>query len=352
MIRRKICFVVSISAFFLLAAPALFFMIIALTAYRPESVTVLTSLPQAAPLKKDTIEILTWNIGYAGLDSEMDFFYDGGKKSRTNKAKTTENLDSITHFLAAVSADFVFLQEVDKNSRRSYHIDQISAISQNMPLYTSIYATNYKSLFVPAPPHSPTGSVESGLTILCQHIPQQSLRYAYPSRQSGLKQMFMPNRCFILCRLALKNGKNLVLINTHNSAFDHNGEQRNVEMRFLKDFILNEYLSGNYVIVGGDWNQTPPLENAVKYQNINTEYFIPLAISPNLMPREWKFVSDGNATNRFLDMPYIKGLTKETLIDFFLVSPNVEAIATQRINLKYRHSDHNPVFARFVLKQP
>ena len=309
----------------------------------------MTSLSQAAAMDKDTVEVLTWNIGYAGLDSAMDFFYDGGTKSRTDKATTLNNLDSISAFLASSAADFVLLQEVDKNSRRSYHIDQISAIAQKMPLYACIYAPNYKSLFVPAPLHSPTGGVESGLATFCRHVPRHSARYAYPARQSGLTRLFMPNRCFIACHIPLTNGKNLTLINTHNSAFDSGGEQRNEEMGFLRDFILSEHAAGNYIIVGGDWNQTPPVDNAAKYRDVRTEYFTPHPIAPAFMPRGWRFVADGNATNRFLDQPYKQGQTKETLIDFFLVSPNVEAVSTQRIDKHYRHSDHNPVLARFVL---
>ena len=36
------------------------------------------------------ISLLTWNIGYCGLDKEMDFFYDGGTKVITPK----ENMPS------------------------------------------------------------------------------------------------------------------------------------------------------------------------------------------------------------------------------------------------------------------
>ena len=49
----------------------------------------------------DTIELslLTWNIGYCGLDKEMDFFYDGGTKVFTPKAKCINNLLEVKKFL-------------------------------------------------------------------------------------------------------------------------------------------------------------------------------------------------------------------------------------------------------------
>ena len=66
----------------------------------------------------------------------------------------------------------------------------------------------------------------------------------------------MLDRCFLLSRLALPDGKELVLINTHNEAFD-DGSQRNQQMAVLKELMLKEYEKGNYVITGGDWNLNP-----------------------------------------------------------------------------------------------
>jgi endonuclease/exonuclease/phosphatase family metal-dependent hydrolase len=328
----------------------LFLFTVSLTSYNPEKEIILTNLPQAPVFSSDTVEILTWNIGYAGLGREMDFFYDGGKQTRTGKAKTLENLDSIASLTEFRTADFVLFQEVDKNSRRTYGIDEVSAIARQMPDYAAVYATNYSVLFVPVPLSSPLGHVESGIMTMCRYMPSQSLRYSYPSKQSWLKKLFLPRRCIILCHIPLKNGSQLVLINTHNSAFDSNGEQRNEEMSFLKTVAVNEYKNGNYVIIGGDWNQIPPLKNTLKYRDIKTEYFAPFTILPDFIPDEWSWASDGNPTNRFLDMPYVENHTKETLIDFFLISPNIEILSVKCINKKYKHSDHNPVIGKFLLK--
>ncbi|MDR2652300.1 MAG: endonuclease/exonuclease/phosphatase family protein [Prevotellaceae bacterium] len=347
---RKILKFVLITCFFVVAACILFILTISLTDYKPEKEIVLTNMPKAAALNLDTIEILTWNIGYAGLDNNMDFFYDGGSKTRTGKYATLQNLDAITSFIADNSADFVFLQEVDRASTRSYNIDILSEITAKKPLYLAVYGINYNVLFIPVPISSPTGKVEAGILTLSRYIPSQSIRYAYPAKLSWLKKLFLLDNCFVMCRYPLTNGKQLILINTHNSAYD-NGEQRREEMLVLKDFIIAEYEKGNYVIAGGDWNQIPPDENAKPYLGIATEYFTPLRIPDNLMPPTWKWISDGNPTNRFLDMPYIKGKSKETLLDFFLISPNVKAIHTERIDKNYQHSDHNPVIGKFVLSR-
>ncbi|MDR2027144.1 MAG: hypothetical protein LBQ01_06265 [Prevotellaceae bacterium] len=347
---KKILRLLSAVCFFAVSVCVLFILTVSLTDYKPEKETVLTNMPKAAAPDIDTIEILTWNTGYAGLSDGMDFFYDGGSKTRTDRETAMKNLEAITSFIAGAFADFVFLQEVDRASTRSYNIDMLSAITAKKPLYAAFYGINYNVLYVPAPLTSPMGKVESGILTLSRYVPSQAVRYAYPVKQSWPKRLFLPDRCFVVCRYPLKNGKQLVLINTHNSAFD-SGEQRREEMLVLKDFIMTEYGKGNCVIAGGDWNQTPPATSTKSRFDAATKYFTPLPIPDDFMPPSWKWISDGNPTNRFLDMPYVKGKTKETLIDFFLISPNVEAIHSERIDKNYRYSDHNPVVGKFVLRR-
>jgi endonuclease/exonuclease/phosphatase family metal-dependent hydrolase len=128
-----------------------------------------------------------------------------------------------------------------------------------------------------------------------------------------------------------KMGKDLVVINTHNSAYD-NGKLKSKEMAYLKDFLLREYQEGNYVIVGGDWNQSPP---KVSYEEVSRAGGVapislnhPTNITTDFMPKDWKWAY---------------GVTPVSLIDFYLVSPNIEIVSVEGKNLKFEHSDHNPV---------
>ena len=60
-----------------------------------------------------------------------------------------------------------------------------------------------------------------------------------------------------LClRTHLTGGGELVLINTHNSAYD-DGSLKKAQMEQLKVVLVEEAAKGNFVIVGGDWNQFP-----------------------------------------------------------------------------------------------
>ncbi|MDR2471791.1 MAG: hypothetical protein LBD09_06755, partial [Treponema sp.] len=119
-----------------------------------------------APVRGQSIELYSWNIGYASLDSSQDFFMDGGRGVRpATDRNVEENVWAIQAFLASAAADIVFLQEVDSASKRSYGFNQAMYFSETWQ-GSSVYALNYKCPFVPAPFPQFIGKVESGIMIL------------------------------------------------------------------------------------------------------------------------------------------------------------------------------------------
>lgn len=110
----------------------------------------------------DTLTILSWNIGYAGLGDNMDFFYDGGRRVRDTRARTAANLAQIVLTLQKIDADIMLLQEVDRSSHRTYRIDEAGLIGAAFPGYAAAFGFNYKAWFVPIPLRDPIGRVASG----------------------------------------------------------------------------------------------------------------------------------------------------------------------------------------------
>jgi len=49
--------------------------------------------------------------------------------------------------------------------------------------------------------------------------------------------------------------------------------------------------------------------------------------------------------------PYKKGETATTVIDFFLLSPNIEKVETSNVDLNFQNSDHQPVLLKIKLKK-
>jgi endonuclease/exonuclease/phosphatase family metal-dependent hydrolase len=194
------------------------------------------------------------------------------------------------------------------------------------------------------------GQVNSGIMTLSKYPTLNSIRYAYPGKSGWPNRLFNLRRCMLVNRYPTSNGKQLVLINSHMSAFD-DGSLKKREMMYLKEFVLIEYSLGNYVVAGGDWNQSPPSFPLTRFgENIQSESFLLSNIAGDFMPASWKWVFDPeHPTNRYLNETYTPGHTFRCLIDMFLVSPNVEVLHNKTIDLNFRNSDHNPIEMNFRL---
>lgn len=322
----------------------LFLLYASIDDYKPEE-KINQYAGQKAEIIADSSELnlLIWNIGYAGLDASMDFFYDGGKQMRPSQEGVNDNLEGIQSILAPFKGfEFILLQEVDINSKRSYHINQAEKISEDFKGYQSFIGTNYDVAFVPIPVSNPMGQVESGLMSLSTFTPSSVDRYSFPGNYSWPTSLFMLDRCFLVERHPVSGGKELLIINTHNSAYD-DGSLRKQQMDFLKDFLLNEYNNGNYLIVGGDWNQSPhgfaPELPSHLFDTISLTY-----VEKDFPGPQWKWAFDPTLpTNRRVSTPYEQSTSLTTVIDYFLLSPNIDIKKVKTMDVNFKYSDHQPV---------
>ena len=324
------------------------------TDFRPQPViSLMEGSHQAADtIAHDTLLLMTWNIGYAGLGKEMDFFYDGGEKVRPSKEMARKYLDGIKSFVHGQdSVNFILLQEIDLKARRSYKINEVKEIAEAAGNRDLFFAINYSVPFVPVPVSQPMGFVEGGMVTFSDYYPSEATRYAYPLIAPWPDRLFLLDRCFILTRFPLKNGKDLVVINTHNSAFISDSLLMAEELEILKQKMLEEYAVGNYVIAGGDWNSNPPDFKPSGNYNGNKFAVCDIRMNKKTMPAEWVWAVDASApTNRYNDRDFVKGETRATTLDYFLASPNLGIIFTKTLDLGFEDSDHNPVFIKVYLK--
>ena len=252
-------------------------------------------------------------------------------------------MSNIELFLQKYEGDFIFIQEIDKDSKRSYGIDQVASMEAAMPTFKSSFCLNYNSKFVPIPISEPYGKVVSGLMTLSMAKPKNVSRISLGSKYSWPRRLFMPKRAMLETRFSLPSGKELVLLNTHCEAFD-NGDLRRVEMQHIKEIVITEYEKGNAVIIGGDWNQNPP-----GISTSSSEYFNPIEIQQDFAPEGWQWAFTTQLTNRYLYEAYQPEKTATTILDFFLLSPNTKPLSVSRIDLGFKNSDHNPVVMKFML---
>lgn len=324
------------------------------TEFQPEEKIILQKENAVkAQLKDSTISFVSWNIGYGGLGYKADFFLDEGEMVRSTKNDVKKYLTGVHQFIKAEKdADFILLQEVDRNSKRSYETDEYADISEILSEHEAVFAENFKVKYIPVPLTStdPLGKVRSGLASFSKYETIENKRLQFPGEYEWPKRIFHLDRCMLVSRLALENGKDLVVINSHNSAYD-GGVLKPQEMAYLKEYLLAEYAKGNYVVVGADWNQCPPNFAYDTFAPNNAEDYFQDNIKEDFLPEGWKWTFDPNtATNRKLSAPYNKETTFTTLIDFYLVSPNLEVVKVETVDLDFQFSDHQPVKLEVRLK--
>jgi len=309
------------------------------------------------------LSFVTWNIGYAGLGEESDFFYDdsgmwysGSSMIHAPKELVDKNLFGIYTTLKHTKADFFLLQEVDKYADRSYKNNQVSDLAKALPDFTYTMALNYQCGRVPIPllePWHPYGMVTSGLTTFSRYRFNYATRYQLPGKYPMPDRMFQLDRCVALHRYDLKNGsgKQLVVMNLHNAAYDPGDKIKAIQLPFLRDLAISEYRKGNYVVLGGDWNQCPPFFRFDNFMPDNTQGYQQGNVPADMFPEDWRYAFDPTVpTNRKCRDPYMAGKTFVTLIDYFLVSPNVQIRSVKCLDQKFRHSDHQPVWMEVALR--
>jgi len=148
--------------------------------YRPEPVETLSAKEGHQEINQnEPLHIVTYNIGYAGLDKDMDFFMDGGTKvNPESKEKVEANLEGIQNILNEQDADVYLLQEVDTDSSRTFHINQQEYLEKQLD-QNSVLAYNFKCDFVPYP-FPPIGKVESGIMTMTNFSIDSASRIALP----------------------------------------------------------------------------------------------------------------------------------------------------------------------------
>ena len=305
----------------------------------------------------DSFSVVSWNIGYGSLGKESDFFMDGGQQSRPESQQTVDkNMVGVISTLRPDGkdwmADFMLLQEVDSGSKRSYGVIETDTIAEGVG-FTSAYALNYKCEFVPVPLSAPLGKVSSGVFTLASTAVKSAERVSLPCPFSWPMSVANLKRCLLVTRVPLEGTEQeLVLVNLHLEAYD-DGEGKAAQTKALMSFLTDEFEKGNYVIAGGDFNQTFPgaLE---KYPVKNAELWTPGTLDESDLPGAgWQFVTDlETPTCRLLNEPYdpASEATQYYVIDGFIVSPNVRVDQVETVDAGFEYSDHNPVIMNVTLQ--
>ena len=361
MVKKFFMIVFSIILILIILAAALV-AFLTFTEYIPEDLENVTVTGSATT--KETVpalkagyayNIMTWNIGFGALGDNADFILDGGTSVMpSTEERVNTNISNITSQIKYQHPSFVLLQEVDRESKRSYNMDQMQRIASNLPEKNYTYTTNIRCSYIPYP-WPPIGNVESGLMTLSDYDAKESTRiqlpipFKWPVRVANFKRCLMMNRYDVE-----GTDKELVIFNLHLEAYD-DGTGKEEQTRIMRSYLESEVNKGNYVIAGGDFNQTFSSIDTSKFPSLDVKWHSGI-IHESDFNDMWQFVMDSETPScRSLDKPYA-GANHEPdkfqfyLIDGFIVSSNIEVKLFSAKDMGFQYTDHNPVFMRFKLK--
>lgn len=312
--------------------------------------------------------ISTYNIGFGAYSRDYSFFMDTGetldgkkltgKSSRAKSKKAVlNNTNGSISLIEKINPDFMFFQEVDTSSTRSYKVNQLAMIKTAFPNYANIFASNFHSGYLFYPFLEPHGKVNSGIVTLTNKQITESIRYKLPIDESFINKFVDLDRCYLISRLELQQQeRELVLINIHMSAYDEGGVYRKKQWELIKAVLTTEVEKGNYVILGGDFNH----DIAGSINSFPTQQKIPdwvSIINEEDLPTGYQFATSNLApTCRSAEIPYEQGVNYTVTVDGFIISDNIDIISVTNINtidnedVAFLYSDHNPVVLKFKLK--
>jgi endonuclease/exonuclease/phosphatase family metal-dependent hydrolase len=224
----------------------------------PEAARRAWILPSTAVVPRDPpseLRVMSWNIAFGGgLHGEPTTLH--GRES------VEAALAGIAEHVRAVDPDLLFLQEVDRPSKRSGDVDQLSYLIDALGYKYACFVTTWRVNYLPFPywpPSRQLGGVHSGQAILSrfpitacerQPLPQP------PENPSWYNRFFL-HRSIQKAEVAIGGGRSLSAVNLHLEAFSNGNRQEQARIATAAVDGWTQAASDPLVIVAGDLNAVP-----------------------------------------------------------------------------------------------
>lgn len=312
------------------------------------------------PLGKE-LKITTYNIGFGAYSHDFSFFMDGGKYARAiDKDHVLDDVEGAIDTIKKEDTDFALFQEVDFDSTRSYHVNEESMIEKAFDEYEKAFAVNYHSAFLFYPITEPHGKSNSGISTFSKYRIESSIRRKLPISTAFPDKFFDLDRCYSVTKIPTTlDDKMLCIYNVHLSAYTDDDSIRTEQLEMLMRDIKSEYMKGNYVICGGDFNHDVLGNSNEVFKNGDGEFnwaqpfpveVVPVGFYMPLRELTDEQVSALVPTCRNTDKEYKRGENESWILDTFIVSKNIDVKSYDNIDADFKYSDHNPVKMTFVLR--
>ncbi len=316
----------------------------------------LAVVQDAEPTAADgqTYTLVSWNLGFGAYSDDFTFFMDGGTESRARSADAArENISAMLDKVRELDPDFAFLEEIDVDATRTYHVDERAMVLDAMADYGAVFAQNYDSPYLFYPITRPHGASRAGLMTLSKYHIDSALRRSLPI-ESGVTKVVDLDRCYSITRIPLVGGKELCLYCAHLSAYTSDGTIADEQIKMLASDLQADFDAGNYVVCGGDFNKDLLGDSGALFGVSGEDYTWAQPFPEALLGDDLALVAPFDADDpvpscRNADIPYEKGKSYVVTVDGFIVSSNVTVERAEVIDTGFLWSDHNPVRLTFTL---
>lgn len=238
------------------------------------------------------LKVLVWNVQFAGSRKHW-FFYDGGDAVHVPPGDVAATLDAIAAVIRAEQPDVVLLQEVDRGSDRTGRVDEHAELLARVPFACDASAPYHQVAYVPHPPEQHLGRVDMHLSVFSRYQLGEGVRTQLALlHEPWWRQLFNLRRALMEVRLPLGGGGELVLLQTHLSAFS-GGDGTLAEQVAALDAAMTEHeAAGRPVLLAGDFNALPPGDAPARLGAAGEGYE---AVTP-VLPLFERFTSVATAT--------------------------------------------------------
>jgi endonuclease/exonuclease/phosphatase family metal-dependent hydrolase len=289
-------------------------------------------------VENDTIHsVISYNIGYlSGMTNNLPI-----EKPRS---LYDQNLNKVIYELKKVNADIIALQEIDYNSKRSYHIDQQKELSKLG--YTNYGQNiNWDKKYVPFPYYPISmhfGKILSGQSILSKYpiLQQERIELKRNVNNPFYYDSFYIDRLAQVTKIKI-NDQFLILINVHLEAYDQ--ATRKLQMQQVKSIYIKYYKDFPTILLG-DFNSD------IKYKDAGISLFLKLpetGCAAFSIDNPENTYSSESPTERldyiFYNKQFIKEIDAKILTQFELASDHLPLL------LKFKFKDQ---FYASIRQQP
>ena len=176
--------------------------------------------------------------------------------------------------------------------------------------------------------------------------------YSYPLTTLNKLKGYFNNLMFgnatsVVTNISVGLETSLIIINIHLTPFERSKVERELQLKYIFNIVVEEYKKGSYVLIGGDWNMDMPItKKDNRYKSIGSS--IPKDLLAIFNKDQWRLAFPETPTLRDLGTPY-SDKSLMSCIDGFLLSHNIKMLDIGTVN-DFRYSDHCPVVIKIKLK--